>query len=187
MHWHSWESLWLPKHMGGMGFRDIGCFNTALLAKQVWRIHGGECPLLASILKARYYKHSDVLNAMRGHDPSYTWRSLWGAKSLLNEGLCWRVGNGVSINPFTDKWIPAQGGTRSLVHHNSADKLLQVSNLINLDEGHWNLEAHGLEMEDDIKEAILSISLSKSWPTDSLYWLHTKDGRYTVKSGYWLG
>lgn len=76
MHWHSWESMCLPKSMGGLGFRDIGCFNMALLAKQIWRIHCGECPILAAILKARYYKHSDVLNTLRGYDPSYTWRSL---------------------------------------------------------------------------------------------------------------
>lgn len=76
MHWHSWDKLCLPKKTGGMGFRDIRDFNLALLAKQIWRIHKRECPLLASILKARYFKRRDVLEARRGYDPSYTWRSL---------------------------------------------------------------------------------------------------------------
>lgn len=77
IHWHNLKDLCVPENRGGMGFRDIRIFNKALLAKQVWRIHNGECPLLANILKARYFKHSHVLEARLGYTPSYTWRSLW--------------------------------------------------------------------------------------------------------------
>ena len=61
-----------PEYKGGLGFRDIRCFNTALLTKKILRIHNGDCPLLTAILKARYFKNSDVLDAGCGHDPSYT-------------------------------------------------------------------------------------------------------------------
>lgn len=132
----NWDSLCLPKSMRGLGFRDIGCFISALLAKQVWRIHRRECALLATILKARYYKHSDILNAMRGYDPSFTWRSLWGEKSLLKEGICWRVGNGLSIDPFEDKWIPMNGGARNLEQNAAISEMMKVSELIKYDLGH---------------------------------------------------
>ena len=103
IHWHNWTNLCEPKNRGGMGFRDLSVFIMALLAKLVWRIHQGECPLLAAILKAKYFKRSNVLQASRGYDLSCTWRSLWGSKSLLKEGLCWRVGNGSSINVASAK------------------------------------------------------------------------------------
>lgn len=102
IHWHSWESLCLPKAMGGMGFRDLKCFNQALLAKQGWRLGMENSSLLHRVLQTRYFKNSGFLEARRGFDPSYSWRSIWGAKSLLLEGLKWRVGNGESIKVWED-------------------------------------------------------------------------------------
>ncbi|KAL2903406.1 hypothetical protein RDABS01_002116 [Bienertia sinuspersici] len=72
MHWHSWDSLCLPKSMGGMGFRDLKCFNQALLATQGWRLLNNPSSLLYDVLKAKYFKHSDFLSAYRGYDPSYS-------------------------------------------------------------------------------------------------------------------
>ena len=87
MHWSSWATLCKPKAMGGLGFRNLHVFSQALLAKQIWRLHTNPTSLLHKMLKARYFKNDDILSARRGFDPSYSWRSLWGAKSLLLEGL----------------------------------------------------------------------------------------------------
>lgn len=87
MHWHTWETMCLPKSMGGLGFCDFRCFNQALLAKQAWRLHTVRDSLLYAVLKARFFKNDEFLEARRGHDPSYTWRSICGKNSLLLDGL----------------------------------------------------------------------------------------------------
>lgn len=75
-----------------MGFRDLVAFNKALLAKQVWRILLYPNSLIARILKARYFKNSDIMLAKTGSNPSYIWRSLLWSRDLLKKGLCWKVG-----------------------------------------------------------------------------------------------
>lgn len=106
MHWHKWDSMCLPKSRGGLGFHDLKCFNQALLAKRAWRLHNDTKSLLHHVLKARYYKNDGFIDARRGYDPSYTWRSIWGSKSLLLDGLKWSVGNGLSIGVWDEAWLP---------------------------------------------------------------------------------
>lgn len=76
MHWTRWRHLCNTKQYGGLRFRSLINFNKALLAKQIWRIIREPSSLLAQILKARYFKHVDILDANLGSKPSYIWRSI---------------------------------------------------------------------------------------------------------------
>ncbi|KAA3480762.1 reverse transcriptase [Gossypium australe] len=105
IHWSGWEPLCKPKDAGGMDFKNLVLFNKALLAKQVWRILTQPKCLLAKVLKARYYPHSDILAANIGSYPSFTWRSICSARELIVKGLLWRVKNGSCINIWNDPWF----------------------------------------------------------------------------------
>ena len=61
----------MPKGQGGMGFRDIHCFNLALLAKQCWRLIEQNDSLCARVLRAKYYPEGDILSVSLKKDSSY--------------------------------------------------------------------------------------------------------------------
>ncbi|KAL2933269.1 hypothetical protein RDABS01_016388 [Bienertia sinuspersici] len=187
LHWRAWDKLCIPKAMGGMGFRDLKTFNLALLAKQVWRLMNGTDSLTGSILKARYFKNDDILDARRGHDPSFTWRSLWGSKSLLQEGLAWRIGTGTCVNVWSSNWLLSEDGPKLPAMQPCSDTSLRVCDLIDFTTGQWNEEIVAQVFNAEDKEMVLNIPLSSRWPRDELFWWPYSDGLYTVKSGYWLG
>lgn len=83
MHWKAWSHLQKVKDEGGLGFRNLSHLNKALLAKQVWRIMANPNSLVARILKARYFKHTDIMEATLVSNPSYTWRSLLWSKDII--------------------------------------------------------------------------------------------------------
>ena len=121
-----------------MGFRDLTCFNRALLAKQFWRLWNTKESLASQIIQAKYYPNNSILGAKLGSKPSFAWRSIHGAGEIVRDGLIWRIGDGKSVNIWRDRWIP----TPSTFMIQSPPKILSrdanVRELIDQDTHRWN-------------------------------------------------
>lgn len=66
--------------MGGLGIRDVGCFNQTLLAKQAWRLLMDPNSLVAKVLRGKYCWGKEFLDCKAKSGCSWGWRSLmWGA------------------------------------------------------------------------------------------------------------
>ncbi|KAK9666033.1 hypothetical protein RND81_14G154900 [Saponaria officinalis] len=92
------------------------------------------------VMKARYFMHDTIVDARRGYDPSFAWRSLCGAKSLLLEGLQWQVGNGELIRIWEDPWLPGERERRVPQPNIEANPSKRIASLIDAETGSWREE-----------------------------------------------
>ncbi|GAA0180032.1 hypothetical protein LIER_30055 [Lithospermum erythrorhizon] len=106
-HWASWNRLCLTKQDGGMGFRHLKHFNSALLMKQAWRLVSEPERDLAKAYKAKYFPDTEFWDALLGSAPSYTWRSILHKKEMVRKGCKWRLGDGNSFPIWQDSWVPS--------------------------------------------------------------------------------
>ncbi|GJS65088.1 hypothetical protein Tco_0679652 [Tanacetum coccineum] len=150
------------------GFRDFEAFNTALLAKQGWRLLTNPDAFWGRILKGIYFPNSNFLVAKKGSHPSWLWSSLLHGRDLLLHGLRWQVGNGRNIYFWTHKWVPFSKDfyIRSPLgpFHNGNT----VADFI--EDGEWNVRLLREHISATEAEMVLQIPISRTGSTDKLVW-----------------
>ncbi|KAF5458995.1 hypothetical protein F2P56_022987 [Juglans regia] len=186
IHWRSWDKMGLPKDRGGLGFRNLEWLNQAMLAKQGWRILSNPSSLVAKVLKEKYFRNSDLLEARLEYRPSLIWRSIRGALDLLKDGMVWRVGNGKSVRIWGDRWVPKP----SSFCIQSPAKILSPNSrvcdlLIEGGQG-WNVELVRAVLNQEEADLVCSIPVSLTCLPDRRMWFYTKNGAFSVRSAYHL-
>lgn len=186
IHWVKWDSLCESKRDGGMGFRDLKSFNLVLLGKQIWRIIFYPNSLLSRVCKAKYFPHTDVLQASPNSSASFTWKSICSALEVIRKGVCWRVGNGLNIDIWKDGWIPRDTCFTPITLNLKQHINMKVATLIDLSSGTWDEEIISEMFWNYDMEQILRISLPVSSGTDVRVWHFTQHGHFSVRSAYFL-
>ncbi|XP_050237967.1 uncharacterized protein LOC126687449 [Mercurialis annua] len=185
--WVAWAKMCRSKWQGGLGIRDLDAFNRALLAKQCWRIMQNPDSVLFQLWKGRYFRNGNVLDATRGYNPSWGWQSMLKGRALLQKGLRWQCNSGTRIRILQDAWLPGKGNylvqLKTAILHSEVPSL--VCDLMDSSGSQWNRElVSRLFIEQDAQD-ILAIPIPYSHVADRLVWDFTRDGSYTVKSGYY--
>lgn len=139
---------------------------------------------MARLLKAKYFKHGDFLTAHAGFNPSYTWSSILEGRKVLNTGLIWSIGNGQNINVWRDPWISDGGNPYVISEHGGDQNNLMVRDLLREDYSGWDVDT--VQALFSLEEAgrILKLPLRRLQGPDRLVWSFTKNGIYSVKTGY---
>ncbi|CAJ2647191.1 unnamed protein product [Trifolium pratense] len=184
LHWLKWSKVCTHKKEGGLGFRNLGAFNEALLAKQGWRLITNQNSLVAQVLKAKYYPNEDFLKAKHKQSMSYTWRSIMQARWILIKGSYWSIGSGQDVNIWEDNWIQQKGNSHRGRPKPNNLNLQKVRELMDTDCNEWNEGIINQVFYPHEAHMITNIPIIDKTQPDILTWDGTQDGQYSVKSGY---
>ncbi|KAL8135927.1 hypothetical protein AgCh_010516 [Apium graveolens] len=136
--WLAWDKMCSSKDSGGLGFRSLYGFNLALLEKHVWNFLHKPDFLVARIFKARYYPNNHVLQAQRGQDASFIWSGICEARDELSKGYRWILGDGASINVFSDQWLKGKVTLHVEEQYVSSNRFDKVKEYIRPDIKQWD-------------------------------------------------
>lgn len=165
--------------------RDFQKFNDALLAKISWRLHENHDCLLGKVLKSKYYPESNILLAEETSSLSHGWRGVLIGRDLLARNIGWAVGDGRSINIWHDPWLSMSKQERPMGPPTEQSAELSVSDLLITGTGLWDRNKIQ-RLLPEYEERILCLKPSVTGAPDKLFWLGTKSGDYTSKSGYYI-
>ncbi|XP_074282783.1 uncharacterized protein LOC141607326 [Silene latifolia] len=162
IHWCSKDFLSRPVGEGGLGLRNIGCFNQALLVKSAWRILCDPGSLISKVIGPKLGIQDDILFQNRWKAPH---ASSWALKSLVWEGY--------SLHDLCGESDDAPTDSRLLVG--------------DLYDNHrrWDLSSLGFDPGEGVTKKILATYIPCQPSDDSFYWKFSKHDDYTVKSGYY--
>ncbi|XP_040372858.1 uncharacterized protein LOC112194030 [Rosa chinensis] len=185
IHLVNWDTVCLPKNLGGLGIKKSSDMNQSMLAKTGWRLFQNDSGLWASIYREKYLKRGWLFdqNYQQTKDCSSTWRSVLNGVNLLKKGLIWRVGDGRKIKFWTDVWFPPT----ALINYALPDSIINIEDTVC---SFWNDNGWDLNLLSDciptgITDQILRIPPGfDGCGDDTQIWGGTSNGSFSVKSAY---
>lgn len=184
IHLVSWENVCVPKGVGGLGFRSMKNWNSISLAKLAWRFLTEPGSLWVQLIKAKYFTQGRGENDDSRVTDSHIWRSLLHGRDVLQPGLVWRIGDGNSVNFWSDKWLfdyPLIEAAQAVVPEAELGKM--VRDYWGVDG--WDIDLLSTLLPADVVNAIRPmICASSTEISDEIIWKCASDGNFSMKSAY---
>ncbi|XP_074277032.1 uncharacterized protein LOC141600687 [Silene latifolia] len=174
---------------GGLGLRNIGCFNQALLTKPAWRILRVPGSLISKVIGPKLGVPEDLLFQNRWKAPqasSWALKSLVWGSDLIYNNIAWTIGSSSRLNAWKSKWI--EGFSLHDLCGDSINAPTDSTLLVgDLHDNHqrWDLYSLGFDPGEEVTKKILATYIPCQPSDDSFYWKFSKHGVFTVKSGYY--
>ncbi|KAL5557491.1 hypothetical protein UlMin_039727 [Ulmus minor] len=179
----AWDAICKPKSCGGLGFRRLKDVNAAILSNWGWKILTGVPSLCLSILRARYLHHKCLFDAQAKAGDSPFWKSIIDSVSLLKEGACYLVGDGCSIDPWKDPWVPNAENFRPNLISEAGVSNVRVKDFL-FSPGVWDVHKLSLNFTHDDARLIAAMVLPVRPSPDRWAWLPASNGKFSTKSAY---
>ncbi|XP_062114294.1 uncharacterized mitochondrial protein AtMg00310-like [Humulus lupulus] len=98
----SWGKPFRPKLFGGLEFRSSKSINEAFMGKRAWEILSKKNGMRHDLVRAKYLKDGNLLTYNFKPFDSQLWKGIMKSVSLLQKGVCRRIGNGKTTSIWFD-------------------------------------------------------------------------------------
>ena len=194
-HLVSWSKICDPIRNGGLAIRNLQRFNQALLGKWLWQYGSDREALWRQVVDAKYGSMWGgwCSKEVRGTYGVSLWKNIrkeWGSFSMH---LYWKVGNGIRIRFWHDRWcgeVPLKLSFPDLFSI-ARDKEAAIADIMSFGLGglHWDLSfsrnMHDWELENltSFMDLIYATSLNGRGE-DCLCWDCPSNHKFAVKKYY---
>ncbi|XP_074278466.1 uncharacterized protein LOC141602056 [Silene latifolia] len=189
VHWCSKEFLSKPVGEGGLGIRNVVCFNQALVAKVAWRVFFDTNSLISKTIGPKLgFIDSMTDLSLCGVPNTSSWalKSLYWGLELIMANIGWKVGFPSKLRVWNDSWI--EGNCLSQLidsqFHDRIDNSLLEGEQQSASRD-WDLSRFDFDLGVEIRKKILATFIPLRNTCDAAYWKLSKGGRYSVKTGYY--
>lgn len=184
-HLISWDTIFSPKEMGGLGFRSLHMVTAAYLMKLGWYILTKREALWVQVLRFKYGCGNLLVPTMRcGSRVSHLWRGIFQNWHHVEEGISWIINNGQTVRFWQDPWVPDCGILNDHVLHEipAADWHLLVSAFAIQNDWNWHLLKNMLP--GPVCSHIVGIRPPLAGDDDVPVWKYSNYGLFSIKSAY---
>ncbi|XP_013608239.1 PREDICTED: uncharacterized protein LOC106315002 [Brassica oleracea var. oleracea] len=108
------------------------------------------------------------------------------SRKLLFLGIRQKIHSGYEVRVWEDPWIPTRPARPAIPVAPVMNPNMRVSDLINQDSKEWEEGTLENYVHPGDIPLIRSMAISSTHRQDSFCWEYTRNGQYTVKSGYWV-
>ena len=127
----AWDSLCLPKSLGGLGLRRMRDVYLALISKLGWKLHTRTTTLWTAQLQGKYLKTCSFLSPTSlSFSSSWLWKGNLKSKHLISKGAYNRIHSFSSLPIWSSPWIPTN---LAFTHSSSVLLRLPLPDLLVLD------------------------------------------------------
>lgn len=145
----------------------------------MWRLVHEKSSLFYKVFKAKFFPTGSIFEA-RVLIGSYAWQSILKARSVITDGMIWRIGDGRSVHIYDENWILGEIPNRIISLRNNFLANKSVSFLFDLNTGGW----HNSKIDEFFipfkTQKIKAIPLCQTSQDDYLIWPRTKEGTWTI-------
>ncbi|KAJ1416724.1 Ribonuclease H-like superfamily [Sesbania bispinosa] len=180
VHWRAWNVLTKSKKDGGLGFKEFSTMNLAHLAKQAWRIINNPEALWVRILKSIYFPNNSFLQVKKKYGGSWIWSSLMEGRDFAKRNGQWLIANGRDIHLWEDSWL----WSKETLQQYSTGGDLRVADILNDADHTWDHQVLSTNLPSQVAIKARQTPIAWFQQRDKFYWPFSKDGNYTIKSGY---